>query len=218
LARERLTGAADELGAGDRALAHPVRFGGVRKVKCAELDQLGTAAGGEGLDVACALTPIARLVLGGSRTLAQLAQRAVRDPCIQLSARSWAVAWISGHDKERVVSEAIRVPADQEVTMSRLQGVLCGIALALGACAVQTSDTAGADVSASSEVQALDTLKPYTGPSSTTADETCTETFGACKVVTMCEGIRNDTRQIITETCCTAPGQCTVEHYGLCGC
>jgi len=101
--------------------------------------------------------------------------------------------------------------------MSRLQWVLCGMAMALGACEVSTGNDPEATVSPSSEIQALENLPPYTGRASI-AGETCTETFGVCKVVTVCEGIRPDTRQLITETCCTAAGVCTVEHYGLCGC
>ncbi|MEO7732834.1 MAG: hypothetical protein ABIY55_17840 [Kofleriaceae bacterium] len=72
-------------------------------------------------------------------------------------------------------------------------------------------------MSTSSDEQALDSLPPYTGHASI-AGETCTEVFGVCKVVASCEGIHPDSRQMITETCCTPGGSCTVEHYGLCGC
>jgi hypothetical protein len=102
--------------------------------------------------------------------------------------------------------------------MLRLRWVVCGVALAFGACAVSTGYDPGEAVSASSEVQEMQTVHRSTGPFSTASDVTCTETFGACKVVAVCEGIRNDTRQIITETCCTASGSCTTELYGLCGC
>ena len=101
--------------------------------------------------------------------------------------------------------------------MGRLRWVLCGVALAFGACAVSTGDGPGDTMSASSDVQEVQTVRPP-GPLSTAADVTCTETFGVCKVVAVCEGIPNDTRQLITETCCTAGGSCTTELYSLCGC
>jgi hypothetical protein len=106
----------------------------------------------------------------------------------------------------------------EEIRMSRLQSVLCGIALALGGCAVSTGDAAEDHVSTASDVQEVRMAPGFTGPFSTAANVTCTDTFGVCKVVSVCEGIRNDTRQIITETCCTAAGSCTTELYGLCGC
>ncbi|HEX3766076.1 MAG TPA: hypothetical protein VHW23_45580, partial [Kofleriaceae bacterium] len=49
------------------------------------------------------------------------------------------------------------------------------------------------------------------------ADETCTETDGACHVG-QCELGPHDTVQMITEVCCTPGGSCTTEHYRLCGC
>jgi hypothetical protein len=67
----------------------------------------------------------------------------------------------------------------------------------------------------SSEVQSV---ARFTIPgTSSAADETCTETFGVCKVG-QCELGPNDTFQRITEVCCTAGGSCTTELYRLCGC
>lgn len=102
--------------------------------------------------------------------------------------------------------------------MSRLQFVLCGVVLVLGACGISADDNPETEVSTSSDIQEVRAVRLFTGPFSTASDVTCTDTFGECKVVPVCEGIRNDTRQIITETCCTASGSCTTELYGLCGC
>jgi|GEM_PF-5569718 len=101
--------------------------------------------------------------------------------------------------------------------MSRLQWVLCGIALTLGACSASTGNDPEAKVWTPEDQQTLESLPPYRGHASV-AGETCTEVLGLCKVVAQCEGIHPDTRQMITETCCTPNGVCEVEHYGLCGC
>jgi hypothetical protein len=57
------------------------------------------------------------------------------------------------------------------------------------------------------------------GSSVQPADEgTCTFVIDRACHVGQCELGPNDTVQSFTETCCTAAGTCTVEHYRECGC
>lgn len=100
--------------------------------------------------------------------------------------------------------------------MSRLRWVLCSVVLAFGACAVSTGVDPGDAVSTASDMEEVQTVYRSTGASSTEA-VTCTDRLGACVAVPKCESIP-DTRQFLTETCCTASGSCTTERYAFCGC
>lgn len=105
--------------------------------------------------------------------------------------------------------------ADEEVMMSRLRWVLCSVVLAFGACAVSTGVDPGEAVSTSSDMQEVQAVSTALSPAETGV--TCTETLGVCAAVPKCESIP-DTRQFLTETCCTASGSCTTERYAICGC
>jgi hypothetical protein len=97
--------------------------------------------------------------------------------------------------------------------MSGLRWILCGLALSLGACAVSSDDASSAPDTSS---QAQEIVVPR-ALGFKPAAETCTETFGTCKVG-QCELGPHDTFQRITEVCCDASGACTTELYRLCGC
>jgi hypothetical protein len=96
--------------------------------------------------------------------------------------------------------------------------------VAFCACAdVSTDDGTGDVASTSSEkqqetdMQQAQTIYRSASLPPSAADETCTETDGACKVG-QCELGPHDTFMPITEVCCTPSGSCTTEHYRLCGC
>jgi len=98
--------------------------------------------------------------------------------------------------------------------MRKLQWLLCGLVMTIGACAEPADvaptaptlqDETGQPVQIISRSQGLPVR----------ATETCTITEGVCKAG-RCE-LPNDTFQSITEVCCTN-GVCTTEHYRLCGC
>jgi len=100
--------------------------------------------------------------------------------------------------------------------MQRLRWLLCGVVLAIGACAAGPDDTAPTASTTQDETdmqQAQTIFRSQALP--LPAAETCTETDGTCKVG-RCE-LPNDTFMNITEVCCTN-GVCTTEHYRLCGC
>lgn len=101
--------------------------------------------------------------------------------------------------------------------MSRLRWILCSVVLTFGACAVSTAVDPGDAVSTASDTEEVQMVNRSTGASSTAAGVTCTETLGVCRAVAKCESIP-DTRQMLTEVCCTAAGSCTTEHYFICGC
>jgi hypothetical protein len=100
--------------------------------------------------------------------------------------------------------------------MQRLQWLLCGIVLAIGACAGGPADVATTASTMQDEtgqtVQIISRSQALPLP----AAETCTETDGACKIG-QCELGPHDTFMTITEVCCTG-GVCTTERYRLCGC
>ena len=90
--------------------------------------------------------------------------------------------------------------------MKKLRWMLCGIAMTFAACGVAPETTVNAE---GEQVQTI--TRTVNG-----ASETCTETFGVCKVG-QCELGANDTFQRVTEVCCTN-GVCHTENYRLCGC
>jgi hypothetical protein len=100
--------------------------------------------------------------------------------------------------------------------MRTLQWLLCGVVMAIGACAAQPDATS----TASTEQDATDQQQAQTisrsQPLPRLADETCTETETACRTG-RCELGANDTFILITEVCCSG-GTCTTERYKLCGC
>jgi hypothetical protein len=101
--------------------------------------------------------------------------------------------------------------------MRTLQWLLCGAVLAIGACATEPSDatpTASTQQDETDPQQAQTIYRSQALPSP--AEETCTETWGACKVGA-CELGLNDVFLVITEVCCSG-GTCTTERYKLCGC
>ena len=100
--------------------------------------------------------------------------------------------------------------------MRRLQWLLCGAILAIGACATEPSGAPGASTQQDDTdlPQARTITRSQALPLS--ADENCTVTESACKVG-RCELGANDTFQTITEVCCSG-GTCTTERYKLCGC
>lgn len=100
--------------------------------------------------------------------------------------------------------------------MRRLQWLLCGAALAIGACAAQpdATPTASTQQDVTDPQQAQTILRSQALPQP--AEETCTETWGACKTGA-CELGPNDVFLVITEVCCTG-ATCTTERYKLCGC
>jgi hypothetical protein len=91
--------------------------------------------------------------------------------------------------------------------MKKLHWMLCGIAIAFAACGVAPETTTNAE---GEQVQSI--TRTVNGQA-----ETCTETFGVCKVGA-CELGLHDTFQRITEVCCDAAGNCETELYRLCGC
>lgn len=101
--------------------------------------------------------------------------------------------------------------------MRRLQWLLCGVVLAIGGCATAPADeTTAAAIQDETDLQQAQTIfRSQALP--VPADETCTETDGACHVG-QCELGPHDMVQLITEVCCTPDGSCTTEHYRLCGC
>jgi hypothetical protein len=102
--------------------------------------------------------------------------------------------------------------------MRRLQWLLCGVVLAIGACA-EPADQADVATTASTQQDEIEQQAPMIFRSQALplpADETCTETDGACHVGP-CELGPHDLVQLITEVCCSG-GVCTTEHYKLCGC
>ena len=100
--------------------------------------------------------------------------------------------------------------------MQRLRWLLCGIVLAIGACAepadVATTTSTQQDETDQQQAQTISRSQALPLP----AAETCTETDGACKIG-QCELGPHDTFMMITEVCCNG-GTCTTEHYRLCGC
>lgn len=100
--------------------------------------------------------------------------------------------------------------------MRRLRWLLCGVVMAIGACAEPADEAPTAstqqDVTDMQQAQTIGRSQALPLP----ADETCTETDGACKIG-QCELGPHDTFMSITEVCCTG-GVCTTEHYRLCGC
>lgn len=103
--------------------------------------------------------------------------------------------------------------------MRTLQWLLCGVVMAIGACAAQPDATSTAsteqDATDQQQAQTIQTIV-RSQPLPRLADETCTETWGACKTG-QCELGANDVFLVITEVCCTG-GTCTTERYRLCGC
>jgi len=99
--------------------------------------------------------------------------------------------------------------------MQRLRSTWCGlVVLLLASCVsgpVEPEQTQAATQAVSEATETVEV--PFTG----TTNESCTTTFGVCKVG-RCELGANDTVQIVTEVCCTPGGGCTTERYRLCGC
>lgn len=99
--------------------------------------------------------------------------------------------------------------------MRKLRWLLCGLVMAMGACAepadVATPESTQQDETDMQQAQTIFRSQALVLP----AAETCTETDGACHTG-RCE-FPNDTVMSITEVCCTN-GVCTTEHYRLCGC
>jgi hypothetical protein len=102
--------------------------------------------------------------------------------------------------------------------MRKLRWLLCGVVLTLGACA-EPADQADVATTASTQQDETDLQQAQTIFRSQAlplpADETCTETDGACQAGP-CE-LPHDVFMRITEVCCSG-GVCTTEHYKLCGC
>ena len=102
--------------------------------------------------------------------------------------------------------------------MQKLRWLLCGVVLAIGAC-VEPAGPADVAPTASTQQDVTDLQQAQTIFRSQAlplpADETCTETDGACQAGP-CE-LPHDVFMKITEVCCTN-GVCTTEHYKLCGC
>jgi hypothetical protein len=94
---------------------------------------------------------------------------------------------------------------------------MCGLALVLASCAVSADEPSAptpGEVTASTAQEIVIPRALGFAPRA----ETCTDTFGACKVGA-CELGPHDTFQRITEVCCDANGQnCETELYRLCGC
>jgi hypothetical protein len=100
--------------------------------------------------------------------------------------------------------------------MQKLRWLLCGVVLAIGACAEPADEatTASTQQDETDMQQAQTIFRSQALP--LPAAETCTETDGACHIG-QCELGPHDTVMNITEVCCTG-GVCTTEHYRLCGC
>jgi hypothetical protein len=103
--------------------------------------------------------------------------------------------------------------------MAKLRWLLCGVVLAIGACAepagqadVEPTASTQQDVTDQQQAQTISRSQALPLP----ADETCTVTESACKVG-QCELGAHDTFSTITEVCCSG-GVCTTERYRLCGC
>jgi len=102
--------------------------------------------------------------------------------------------------------------------MRTLQWLLCGVVMAIGACAAQPDAATAStqqDATDQQQAQTIQTIarsQPLPHP----AEETCTETWGACKTGA-CELGPNDVFLVITEVCCSG-ATCTTERYKLCGC
>lgn len=99
--------------------------------------------------------------------------------------------------------------------MRRLRWLLCGVVLAIGACAepADVTPTASTQQDVTDQQQAQTIFRSQAIP--LPADETCTETDGVCQAGP-CE-LPHDVFMRITEVCCSG-GVCTTEHYKLCGC
>jgi hypothetical protein len=100
--------------------------------------------------------------------------------------------------------------------MKRLRWLLCGIVLAISACADAPADvaTTAPQQDETDMQQAPMIFRSQALP--LPAAETCTETDGACHIG-QCELGPHDSVMQITEVCCTN-GVCTTERYRLCGC
>lgn len=102
--------------------------------------------------------------------------------------------------------------------MRTLRWLLCGVVMVIGACA-EPADQPDVTTTASTQQDQTDMQQAQTIFRSQAlplpADETCTETDGACQSGP-CE-LPHDVFMRITEVCCTG-GVCTTEHYKLCGC
>jgi hypothetical protein len=94
--------------------------------------------------------------------------------------------------------------------MMRFRSMLCGLVVAFAACAGVSAEE---DSTAPEQSVQVQTITRSIGANT----ETCTETFGECKVG-QCELGPHDTFQRVTEVCCDASGSCTTELYRLCGC
>jgi hypothetical protein len=103
-----------------------------------------------------------------------------------------------------------------------VKSLLMSGALMFGACAASSTDGGDREQGTATTYDSAHSsslVRLLGGPSVRPADEgTCTVVIDRACHVGQCELGPHDTVQSLTETCCTAAGVCTVEHYRECGC
>lgn len=95
-------------------------------------------------------------------------------------------------------------------------------ALMFGGCVASSSDRSGPDPGTAAtydHAHSSSLVQLLTGSIAQPADEeNCTVVVDRACHIGQCELGPHDTVESFTETCCSASGACTVEHYRECGC